>query len=68
MPILWALLISALPGDAGLLVGWFSVLPVILFVPVGIIATLALAIAAAVQAQRTGGGHRSVESEYDSPR
>ena len=48
VPVLWAVLTSALGGNAGLTVGWFGVLPVILFVPLGIIVTLGLAIAAAV--------------------
>jgi hypothetical protein len=52
VPVLWAVLTSALGGNAGLTVGWFGVLPVILFVPLGIIATLALTIAAAVASKK----------------
>ncbi len=52
VPLLWAMLTSALGGDAGLAVGWFGVLPVILFVPLGIVVTLALSIAAAVSTNK----------------
>jgi hypothetical protein len=52
VPVLWAVLTSALGGNAGLTVGWFGVLPIILFVPLGIIATLALTIAAAVESNK----------------
>lgn len=52
VPVSWAVLTSVLGGNAGLAVGWFGVLPVILFVPVGIIITLGLAIAASVAADK----------------
>jgi len=53
VPVGWALLASALGGNAGLTVGWFGVLPVILFVPLGIVVTLVLTMSAVAQATET---------------
>lgn len=65
VPLVWAVLTSTLGGDAGLAVGWFGVLPVILFVPLGIVATLALGIAAAVQGNRPQGAADSSKHPTD---
>ena len=39
VPLLWVMLGSTLGGNAGLAVGWYGVLPVLLGVPIGIIVT-----------------------------
>lgn len=49
VPLVWAVLTSSLGGNTGLEIGWFGVLPVILFVPIGSIVTLVLVIASFVQ-------------------
>lgn len=52
VPLLWVMLGSTLGGNAGLAVGWYGVLPVLLGVPIGIIVTLCLTIAAVVNQRK----------------
>jgi len=51
LPVLWALLVSGSSGNTSLASGWVGVLPVILLVPIGSIATLVLTIATVVQSR-----------------
>lgn len=67
VPLLWAMLTSALGGDAGLAVGWFGVLPVILFVPIGIVVTLALSIAATARANKPKEDTKPAEPATKNP-
>jgi hypothetical protein len=53
VPVVWAVLTS-LGGNASLGIGWFGVLPVLILVPVGVIVTICLGIAAAVQPKGDG--------------
>lgn len=59
VPLAWAVLTNSLGGNTGLAIGWFGVLPVILFVPIGAIVTLALVIGSFVQANTPGPGDSS---------
>ena len=56
VPLIWAVVVQMLAGaganNAALGVGWFGVLPMILLVPIGIIVTLVLAIAAVISANK----------------
>jgi len=47
LPLIWAALAS-IPGDTGLGIGWFGVLPMLLFVPIGVVVSLVLLIIAGI--------------------
>jgi len=67
VPALWALLTTALGGNAGLAVGWLGVLPVLILVPVGIVVTIGLAIAAAVEANKRKDAGKSIPPSTTNP-
>ena len=67
VPALWALLTASLGGNASRAVGWFGVLPVIILVPVGIVVTLGLTIAAAVEANKRKDAGKSIPPSTTNP-
>ena len=67
VPVLWAVLTSALGGNAGLTIGWLGVLPVIIFVPLGLIVTIGLAITSSFEASKRKDAAKSVPSSTGNP-
>jgi len=51
LPVIWAALAS-IRGNTGLAIGWYGVLPMLLFVPIGFVVTLTLFIASGIAAAK----------------
>lgn len=67
MPALWAALVEGIGGDFGLGLGWFGVLPMLFFVPLGVIVTLALSVAAMVAANKRADAAMSAQESTRNP-
>ena len=44
IPTIWMVLVQGLGGNLGLLIGWYTVLPILLITPLGFLLALALTI------------------------
>ena len=66
VPLVWALLVVGLGGNAGLTIGWLGVLPMLIWVPVGLTITLLLTIVAAVSTNEQSPGLTADKRPDDS--
>ena len=67
VPALWAALAEGIGGNFGLGLAWFGVLPMLFFVPLGVIVTLALSIAAMVAANKRADAATSAQESTRNP-
>jgi hypothetical protein len=65
IPLIWAALAS-MHGSTGLGIGWYGVLPMMFFVPIGAVVTLALFIAAGIAAANARKAARSQDGKAES--